>query len=161
MTGERRVCRLHEAAKSDGSTYVSRQYNDCGDFNLKMQSWLTSHVLDNLEEKLHPEEGGMCQNSSERVGDVALQYRDKISTLGPTHYICSTGLAIVHVENVVINRIRLDLAGDGLTDLKIEAWDTMESRLHDLIGLEYSQVQLTEWRHQVTEGRSAVRTVSQ
>ena len=149
-SGERRVCRLHDATKANGAVYESRQYNDCGDFNLKMQSWLTSHVLENIEEKLHPEEGGMCQNASERVGDVALQYRDKISTLGPTHYICSTGLAIAHVENVVINRFRMDLAADERMDQKIEAWDTMQSRLYDLIGLEYSEMQLMEWRQQVT-----------
>ena len=156
-TGKRRVCRLHDATKADGSTYTSRQFNDCGDFNRKMQSWLTTNLLDGIGDKLHPEEGGMCQNASERVGDIALQYRDKINPLGPTHYICSTGLAITHCNAIVIAKCRQELADEDDFDQRLDAFGSMESRLYDLIGLPYSVRQQNEWCEQLD--RRAKRSI--
>ena len=103
-TGERRVCRLHPLTKDDGTLYYnSRQWNGCITFNRRMKQWLQKNVLDHLDEIVHPTRGGVCQNASERVGDVALQFRDKETDLGPSHYFCSSGLAVCHVQNVVIH----------------------------------------------------------
>ena len=114
-TGERRVCRLHPATMPDGSDYSPRQWNDCGTFNQEMKEWLQKEVIDRISDIVHPTRG-CCQNASERAGDVALQYRDKETDLEPTHYICSTALAIAHVNNVVIHTFRRKLAAEGRVD---------------------------------------------
>jgi hypothetical protein len=75
------------------------------------------------------------------VGDVALSYRDKETPLKPTHYACSTGLAIAHVQSVVIHRVIMELEHVGRTDLRLQAWGSMEERLHVLLGLDYSAEQ--------------------
>ena len=69
-----------------------------------MQKYLKVDVIDKVSTLIHPVRGGLCQNASERVGDVALQYRNKHTPLKPTHYACSTGLAVAHVNAVVIHR---------------------------------------------------------
>ena len=146
LTGERRVCRLHPQTKEDGSPYISRQFNDCITFNLQMQAWLKQNIINCINDVVDPDLGAVCQNASERVGDVALQYRDKHTILGPTHYICSTGLAMAHVNNICIHKFRRQLAARGAIDSRIEAFDCMETRLFKLIGLPYSKHQATTWR---------------
>eukprot|EP00966_Prymnesium_polylepis_P058876 1364653-Prymnesium_polylepis.1 len=80
-----------------------------------MKTWLKENIINKIDDAIHPEEGGLCQNSSERVGTTALSYRGKDGTpLGPTHYICSTGLAIAHVNSIVINTFRRELAAEGI-----------------------------------------------
>ena len=85
-----------------------------------MAEWVKHTIVDKVDEFVHSELGGVCQNASERVGDVALQYRSKEIALGPTHYICSTALAVCHVQNVVIHRFKQQLAKDEMTDTRIE-----------------------------------------
>ena len=80
---------------------------------------------------------------------MALQYRDKHTPLQPTHYICSTGLAIAHVQNVVIHKFRRQLAERGIVDDRIETFGTMETRLFELTGLPYSKYQQAAWLKQV------------
>jgi len=132
--------------KEDGSPYISRQYNDCKTFNLQMQAWLKHNIIDCINDVVDPGLGAVCQNASERVGDVALQFRDKHTVLGPTHYIASTGLAIAHVNTVCIHKFRRQLAARGLVDSRIEAFDCMETHLLKLIGLPYSKQQAATWR---------------
>eukprot|EP00966_Prymnesium_polylepis_P072518 1683801-Prymnesium_polylepis.1 len=43
--------------------------------------------MNNISHVVHPTRGVLTQNASERVGMVALMYRDKVRRLGPTHYI--------------------------------------------------------------------------
>ena len=158
FTGERRVCRLHAATMPDGTPFQARQWNDCVTFNSEMQAWLKKEIIDQINDIVHPTRGGCCQNASERVGDVALQYRDKETDLEPTHYICSTALAICHVNNVVIHRFRRRLAANGQVDRRIEEFGTMETRLHELIGLSFSKQQEREWKARVAT--RAKRTTS-
>ena len=102
VTGVRRVCHMHAATQEDGDPYVSRAYNDCPDFRAAMQGWLRTNVVEPIGDVVHETRGALSQNASERVGDVALQYRDKVSDLRATHYCCSTSLAFAHVNSVVI-----------------------------------------------------------
>eukprot|EP00966_Prymnesium_polylepis_P204865 4746217-Prymnesium_polylepis.1 len=95
-----------------------------------MQQYLKTTVINEVSSLVHPELGGVCQNASERVGDVALGYRSKERPLKPTHYACSTGLAIAHVQSVVIHRVLMELEQEGRTDLRLQAWGSMEERLH-------------------------------
>ena len=89
FTGERRVCRLHPALQPDGQPYKSSQANSCKDFDLGMQKWLREHVIEPIDDVIHPTRGGICQYASERVGMIALTFRDKATPFGPTHYSCS------------------------------------------------------------------------
>mgnify|MGYP003685714465 CR=1 FL=1 len=74
-----------------------------------------------------------------------MHYRPKEKQLKPTHYICSTGLAIAHVQNVCIHRFRHILAEDGKKDERIEAFGTMEARFFELIGLASTTAQREAW----------------
>ena len=147
FTGERRVCRLHPITLDDGTPYQSRQYNDCADFNKGMASYLKANVIiDCIENVVHAERGAVCQNASERVGMVALKYRDKETPLKPTHYVCATGLVVSHVQNTVVHRFRRQLAEEGRVDDRIEQFGTFQGRLHQLIGLSYSTRVDEAWR---------------
>jgi hypothetical protein len=143
-SGEPRPCRLH--AHDDAAPYKSSQYNDCADFAKEMQAYLQSDVLDKLEQIIHPTLGALSQNASERVGDVALQYRGKHTELKATHYIAATSLAICHVQAVVIQKFKRKLQRAGRTDARLEKFDTYERRLHELAGLPVSAVQIAAWR---------------
>ena len=151
VTGERRVCRLHPQQTEDGKPYKAGTYNDCFDFNAEMQQYLKANVIDEVSTLVHPELGGVCQNASERVGDVALKYRAKETPLKPTHYACSTGLAMLHVQSVVIHRLIMELEQEGMTDARLSAWGSMEERLHHLLGLEISVEQRELWLAAVKE----------
>jgi len=150
FTGKLRTCRLHDLAKADGTAYESSQYNDCADFNEEMQAWITKEVIERIDEVVHPCLGGVCQNASERVGMVALKYRDKETKLGPTHYTVSTGLAIAHCNNVCIHKFRVELAREGIVDQDIEAFGTMELRLHEILGVPTSEWQRDMWLRRAT-----------
>ena len=111
-----------------------------------MKEWLKEEIVDKIDEWVDEVEGGTCQNASERAGKVALGYRDKDGTpLGPTHYICSTGLAIAHCNSTVINAFRATLLEDNMVDQKIEAFGNFQTRLHELIGLPTSEEQRKQW----------------
>eukprot|EP00966_Prymnesium_polylepis_P069764 1621880-Prymnesium_polylepis.1 len=114
-----------------------------------MQAWLRKNILDPIDTVVHPELGALCQNASERVSDVALKYRDKINALEPTHYICSTGLAIAHVNAVCIYKFKLELQTEGRTDARIEQFHSMEQSLFELIGLSTSETQRKLWQDNV------------
>jgi hypothetical protein len=70
-TGTVRKCRLH------AHPYTSREYNDCGDIQKDMAAWLTKNIINKIEDIIHPVHGAVSQNASERVGDVALQYKGR------------------------------------------------------------------------------------
>lgn len=66
--------------------------------------------------------GAYTSNASERIGENALEYRDKATPLGPTHYLptttsrLSTDLAICHAIDTSIYKLltqqaRRDLGG--------------------------------------------------
>ena len=149
-TGSQRVCRNHPAQRN-GEPYESSQWNDCGDFNDNMKAWLKTNVIEPAVsgDLVSETRGVVCQNASERVGMVALGYRDKDVSLGPTHYVCSTGLTIGHCNGTVIECFRLQLLEDDATDGRIKAWGCMEEQLHRLIGLSFSTAQSQFWRRQV------------
>eukprot|EP00964_Phaeocystis_antarctica_P064071 scaffold38504_cov111-Phaeocystis_antarctica.AAC.5 len=143
-SGEPLRCRLH--AHDNAAPYTSRQYNDCADFQRELKAYLQSDVLDKLEQIIHPTLGALSQNASERVGDVALQYRAKHTELRATHYVCSTSLALCHTQAVVIEKFKRRLQRLGRTDARLEKFDTYERRLHELVGLPVSDAQTTAWR---------------
>ena len=145
-TGMTRKCRLHDHTKPDGSAYQSSQYNDCADFNRRMEEHLTTEFIEKISEIVHPENGAMTQNASERVGNVALRFRDKERPLKPTHYVASSSLAIAHTNDTVIHVIRSTLLSQfGEIDPKIEAFGTYQQRLFELCGLKPSVAQKAEW----------------
>ena len=146
-TGERRVCRLHEPMKADGITvYESSQYNNCTNFADDMKSYLQTTVINRIDDFVHPILGAINQNASERVGDVALIYREKSADLKATHYIASTSLGIAHCNNVVVAKFRRKLEANGLMpDERIEMFGTMERRLYQLCGVEYTPNQEKLW----------------
>ena len=72
---------------------------------------------------------------------MALKFRKKDTQLRATHYIASTSLAIAHVNGVVIENFRCDLAAQGITSSRIEEWGTYQRRLHQLITLPFTSVQ--------------------
>ena len=159
-TGEDASCRLHPHTKSDGTPYESRHYNDCADFQEEMEVWLQKEIIDKIDDIIHPIIGAVSQNASERVGDVALQYRTKETDLRATHYVASTSLAICHVQNVVLEKFRRKLKLMGIVDEKLEQFGTMESRLHELLGLSTSKEQRDAWKKEVVQRakRSEMRT---
>eukprot|EP00966_Prymnesium_polylepis_P005921 135280-Prymnesium_polylepis.1 len=62
-----------------------------------MQKYLTTKVVQRLDEILVPGIGAVLQNASERVGTVALCYRDKgVVDMKSVQYVASTNLAIIH-----------------------------------------------------------------
>ena len=120
-TGTQRKCRLH----SHDPPHKTRHFNDCGKFKSEMKKWLMNHVINNIDDIIHPELGALSQNASERVGDVSLLYRSKETPLLATHYTISTTLAIAHVNSLVFDKIRLtrEQAGEE-PDAKLEAFGT-------------------------------------
>ena len=160
ITGERRVCRLHPPTKPNGELYESRQFNDCVTFNKEMQGWLKKNVTNVIDDAIHPTRGGCCQNASEHVGDVALQFRGKETALGPTHYTASTALAVIHSNFVVIHTFRRKLAAQLVIDPRIEAIGTMETNLFTRLGIPHSTAQEKVWRERVAvrAKRSEFRT---
>jgi hypothetical protein len=78
-----------------------------------MKTWLKNHVINKLDDIMHPELGALSQNASERVGDVALLYRSKETPLLATHYTIATNLAIAHVNSIVFDKIRISLEQEG------------------------------------------------
>ena len=145
-TGKPRKCRLHDHTTADGKAYAASQSNDCGDFNQRMEEWLTKEIIEQIDDVVHPVNGVMTQNSSERVGTVALRFRDKERPLKPTHYIASTSLAIAHVNNTVIHAIRSRLLEQlGEIDARIEDFGTYQQRLFELCRMQPSVDQKKEW----------------
>ena len=140
FTGKQVTCRLHRLPHS------SKVFNDCGDFNDRMAEYLKEKVINRLDDILVPDIGAVSQNASERVGTVALLYRPKGVDLRSTHYVASTNLSICHVNMVVLTRMSRLLYADGIDDSRITAFGTLETRLHSLLGLSYSEEQDTAWR---------------
>ena len=124
ITGAQVKCRLH------GQPYRAKVFNDCGDFNEQMQKYLTTKVVQRLDEILVPGIGAVLQNASERVGTVALLYRDKGVDMKSVQYVAATNLAIIHVNNVVF----FSMAMRGVDERRIDEFGTMEARLHDMLG---------------------------
>ena len=141
-TGEPRACRLHEATNEDGTAYKSRAFNDCPDFFKKMETWLTESIIARIGDIIHPTLGAISQNASERVGDVALGFREKSTDLRATHYVAATSLAIAHVNSVVICAF---LRKDEIRDERLEEWHCYQARLYRILGLDPTQQQLNLW----------------
>ena len=141
-TNEQRKCRLHR----HDPPHKSRHFNNCGKFKDQMKKWLATHVINKIDDIIHPEHGALSQNASERVGDVALLYRDKETPLLATHYTIATNLAVAHVNSVVFDKMWMALEQEGdEPDARLEAFGTFERRLHQLLGLSYSPEQEKAW----------------
>ena len=144
-TDEQRACRLHEPTKADGTSWVSSAWNDCPDFHREMAKWLKANVVDPIDDIVHPQQGAVSQNASERVGRVALKFRTKDVDLLKTHYVASTSLAIAHVNNIVIRNFRRAIARNGCVDDRIEAFGTFQQRLFELMKLPTTEAQRQAW----------------
>ena len=159
-TGEQRKCR-HEMP------HTSSQWNDCRKFNQEMQAYITKNFIDRVNHVISEEHGVMTQNASERVGDVAIRYRDKDTFLRAGCYKLMTNLAILHTNQIVIEVFRRMLKATpleddeeddedegedgeprrgGITDARLEAWGCVQTYLHNLIGLPYGAEQERAWQ---------------
>ena len=189
FTGKRRKCRRHKCKKESKcyqpeddnvctctplNEHESSVYNDCPDFQTAMEEYLKKKICTGIKNVMHPRKGVLTQNSSERVGMVALIYRDKVTPLGPTHYMMETDFAIAHVNSTVLARVKAELLlEDGTVDARLIRWDGGYRKLLMIsLGMEPSPTTLKAWavelryrsKHSVkrqtqefTKGRAASR----
>ena len=65
-----------------------------------LQVYLTQNYIEKIHEIIHPVLGVVTSNIAERVGMVALTFRDKETYLGPEHYGLSTNMAPLHINEI-------------------------------------------------------------
>eukprot|EP00966_Prymnesium_polylepis_P136870 3162637-Prymnesium_polylepis.1 len=161
FTGKRRQCSSHTCKKTPKCTNEERRvcsctpikehesttYNDCKDFQKDMEAYLTKKICANISHVVHPTKGVLTQNASERVGMVALMYRDKVRRLGPTHYKMSTNFAIAHVNSIVIAKFRRQLADhEGIGDPEAASWECgWRGKLVESMGMQPCLTTLQAW----------------
>ena len=140
LTGERIACSLHDLP------HTSTTYNDCPDYLEEMSKYLHANFFEKLETTISEDYGPVTQNSSERVGSVAIGFRDKDHHLLPTHYEVATNLAILQANQVVINCFAAaQLEDEGELWPRVERWQTYQYQICHSIGLTPTQPQLDAW----------------
>ena len=93
-TKNRITCRHHNSEQN------SSLYWDCPQMIADLQDYLKQNYIDKVDEMIHLKPGVVTTNISERVGMVALTFRDKKTYPGPEHYALCTNLAPLHLNDI-------------------------------------------------------------
>merc|ERR1712194_664384 len=127
-TNNRIKCRHHNS--NDTSTI----YWDCPKMIEDFQVYLTQNYIEKIHEIIHPVLGVVTSNIAERVGMVALTFRDKETYLGPEHYGLSTNMAPLHINEIGFRVIRDKLKQLGKEDAMLNGFRHWKAHLFKLIG---------------------------
>ena len=97
--------------------------------------------------------GVVASNCAERCGMVALKYRDKSNFLGAVLYTLVTDLALLHVNQIVFERIvgGLELGErDGGADARLDDFGHFKEYICRLMGMPVTDAAKNAWRADAT-----------